>query len=185
MRSSTRRWIVSWSVRPASRGPTPTSGALALATRSRACHTDALALAEQTFPAALRSRVWSGLDAGEGRRVDRYLSDYTARLEGAGEPRALVESNVPLRATDGSGRKAPVALALEDRGGHFESVNPLVAVRYSKDPAQGVSLARSGVGVSVEGVAEDAVGVARGDRLAIADALEDGDFWASPDPGRF
>jgi RHS repeat-associated protein len=147
---------------------------------------DALALGGQAFPGALDDDVWVGLtDLPGGQRVDRYLGDFAARIERPGKSDALVESTVPLRVGGERGDKAPVDLALEDRGGFLESANPIVPVRFHEDPADGVTLERSGVGIALAGAAPAADGEERADRLAVADALTDTDFWASPTPGGF
>jgi RHS repeat-associated protein len=144
---------------------------------------DAIALAKQRFPDVLAGEVWTGLGLQAGQRLDRYLGDFAARIVRSDESRALVESTVPLRTPDDHGQRSPVELALEDRGGFLESGNPIVPVRFSKDPREGVTLERSGVGVRLAG--SSVVGVEESDRLAFADALEDTDFWATPTPAGF
>src|SRR5215218_3712405 len=146
---------------------------------------DALELGGQAFPGALHGRVWTGLGLANGEKVDKYLSEFSARIVRPGRTKAIVESTVPLRAVDEAGDKLPVDLALEDRGGHLRSANPLVGVLFSKDPAQGVRFEHSGVGVSVEGASAEASGVARDDRLAVPAILPDTDFWAAPTSAGF
>jgi RHS repeat-associated protein len=144
----------------------------------------AVDLAGEVFPGALRSDVWAGARLGGGR-VERYLGDFGARIEGPGGVALVVQSTVPLRALNASGEKQPVALALADRGGFFESRNPLVPVRFSKDADEGVTLLGPGVGVRLEGAATGALGRADSDRLVVPGVLVDTDLWAMPVPAGF
>ena len=145
---------------------------------------EALAIATDTFPSAFAD-VWDDPGLAPGDRVERYLDEYSARIERAnGLGHAIVESNVPLLARDETGELRPVELALEDRGSHLASANPIVPVEFSKDARRGVSFARSGLRLALEEPAdpETSKGRRTRDRLFHANAKKDADFFVVPKP---
>jgi len=147
----------------------------------------AIAVDRNHFAQPLRAELPSGgLRLGKGEQVDRYLGRYAARISRpGGKPDAIVESTAPLRSKLGDGTSAPVDLSFKERGGAFVSKNPAVAVEYSRDPQQGVTLAGPDVSVSLAGVPAGAEGREEADRLVVPDAARDTDLWAAPLPNGF
>ncbi|HEX2233119.1 MAG TPA: VCBS repeat-containing protein, partial [Thermoleophilaceae bacterium] len=145
-----------------------------------ASHAEALSLGAR-FADSLRADVWKSVPLRNGEKIERFVGDFGARVSRPeGGPVALVESTVPLQAPEEDGGKAPVELALEDRGGHFEPSHPLVPIRVPKDPEEPVRFEGSGVGMRLSAVRPDAEGVEVADRLAVTDALEDTDLYVTP-----
>ena len=83
-----------------------------------------------------------------------------------------------MRADDEEGVKRPVDLDLVDRGGHFESVNPLARVRFGDRAGAGMLFEDSGVRLVPRG--GDAAASEHGDRLFYPEIATDTDFVAMP-----
>ena len=146
----------------------------------------AIDLGTRTFPSALSDPVSPGLNLGEGEHIDRYLGDFAARIEQPGDqPDTIVESTVPLRATNEQGNKTPLQLELESEGDHFESRNPAVEVLYSKDSSEGATFSAADVSVSFVGAPHGATAREEENRLVLPDAATDTDVWFVPTPGGF
>lgn len=143
-------------------------------------------LGGRTFPDALDDPLWGGLSLSKGEQVEQYLGDFAALIDNPGsEPNTILESTAPLRAPNEDGKEAPVRLALQEVGNHFESRNPAVDITYSKDPVQGVRLEGPRVSVSLSGIRASARGREDAGRLVFPDALTDTDLWMAPIPAGF
>jgi RHS repeat-associated protein len=80
-----------------------------------------------------------------GESITGYPTPYVAQLALPGGERAAVESQLPMVATDSSGKQAPVDLSLTAASGVVEPVNPLVAVTIPRRLSEGLALADHGL----------------------------------------
>lgn len=81
---------------------------------------EAVRLARREFPGKVVARGFEGSRLVSEGRVQRYLGDSAAVVDVPGEATpALVQSTLPLRARDASGRLAPLDLDLVDRAGRL------------------------------------------------------------------
>jgi hypothetical protein len=91
----------------------------------------------------------------------------------------LLESSLPLRSVLGSGRLAPVSLALNASGSDYEPANPLVPVVISKNVAEGASFQ---FGLRVAPVQDEAPEPSEpvGDSIFYPGVAKDTDFMLEP-----
>jgi hypothetical protein len=160
--------------------------------RSRSAHGnaskwEAIELAKQKFPSETVSDVWPELRVRDDERVEGYEGRFSVRVSKKGEDGdAIVESNVPLQAEGRSGTLEPVELALEDKGDHLRSKNPIVGVKLFKQGGR-AEFERTGISVAPADVepaaAVDAETVS--DRVFVANAYSDTDYWIAPTPTGF
>ncbi len=141
------------------------------------------------FPALLDAPAYEPLRLSPGERVVGYPDPHVARLDRGEGERAVLESSIPLVATNAAGVRAPVDLGLIDRGSGFVPVNPLVEVEIPKDLRAGVRLRGSGMGltpVDESGNAlEGAAGVVEGASVFFANSQRDADMVVKPVPAGF
>ena len=117
----------------------------------------------------------------EGARITQYVGEDSAEETLPGGKHALVQSSVPLRSAVGSGQLAPVSLALEEHGGWYVPVNPLLPISISKSAADGVSFP-FGVGVAPAQAREGEGTEVVGDRVVYPGTAPDTDFMVEPLP---
>ena len=136
---------------------------------------------ERHFPARAARRAWTPL-AGISQERVRYLSDRVARIDfGPGERKQLAQSfGVPLRDRDRAGRRAPVSPELREAPGGFESVNPVVDVRYPSRLEEGIEFVEAGVTVAPPAGAGAGEPRRAGDKLFWANARSDSDVLVEP-----
>jgi len=143
----------------------------------------ALAADHDANPGLLDHPLWTRPETQGGHRVARYLSSTNALVDyGAGKPRGVVQSPVPLLATPAGGdHPVPTDFALRKDGSGWTPRNPSVAVRLS-DRAPG------GYGFDDVGVTMRPLGLGDGDsrvlndKLALLNAAPDTDVLAAGIP---
>jgi hypothetical protein len=145
---------------------------------------EALALAEREHGDSLARAPWRPLRLLGGQRVDRHLTDHTARIDrGEGRRASIATSTLPLRIRDRDGAKRPVSLTLERDGSGFTPENPFVDLRLGGAAGDGIALRDLGVHVRPIGIDGDAAGVVRGDKVFYGNAARDTDLVAVALPG--
>lgn len=143
---------------------------------------EALALARREFPRKVAAPAWGLLQKGRGPEVRRYLGDAAALVDVAGERRpAVVQSTLPLRARDRSGRLAPLDLQLAERLGALEPGNALTETRIGMRAQDGLRF-EGGIGVDFGGVAGGVEAQLDGDKAFYADALRSTDQIVAATP---
>jgi hypothetical protein len=106
-------------------------------------------------------------------QVERFLTDYVAVVGADSQPEpsgvivgqedgdydgpTLVDSTVPLRTEDASGREAPIDLGLEHAEGELQPTNPVVDVGIPQELGEGIELPASGIRIELEGAPEGRV----------------------------
>ncbi len=117
--------------------------------------------------------------------VVAFRDDFTAVIDPAGpEDRALVVSTAPMRTDDG---KLP-NLGLESNGALIGVKEPTTVVEFSKDPAEGIEIPQTGVGIAFDEVRTSAPegsivavdGSGSGEAAFYPNALTDTDLIAAP-----
>ncbi len=111
----------------------------------------------------------------------KYLGEGSAEEVLPGGGHALLASSVPLRSSVGSGVLAPVSLGLEERGGVYQPVNPLVPVSIAASAAGGVSLPLEVSVAPVQAAGGEPARVV-GDQVVYPGTAPDTDFMAEPVP---
>lgn len=120
--------------------------------RSRGAYRDqtdeeALSLVREKFAPIISQPLWQP-PIGPGDRVERYVDDNSAIVEGAkGDKPTLLESTIPLRAPDGSGPRERLDLDLDESRDGFEPENAVTEIRLPKDLDDGLALPNSGIEV--------------------------------------
>jgi RHS repeat-associated protein len=144
---------------------------------------EAVEIARDEFEEILLADVSQELPLADGDRIEDRVGPFVLQVDREGVAAdALVESSVPLQAPDEEGTLRRVELALDDRGDYLESKNPIVPVRYSKDPREGVLFEQSGfrvMPVGTPGLA-DAEVTEIADKPFFANVATDSDMWFTP-----
>jgi RHS repeat-associated protein len=140
---------------------------------------ESVALARRTFGIARPDWTTPGSN-GEGK-ITKYLGENRAVEVTKSGKKLLVSSTVPLRSAVGSGRLAPVSLALDRHGNIFAPSNPLVPASISKTPAGGVSLPL-GISFAPSQAAAPQSSVVVGDSVVYPGTATDTDFMVEPTP---
>jgi hypothetical protein len=143
--------------------------------------TRALTLARRHFDDFIDVPAWDPLGVRSSAQVERFVGDYGAILVTPTGRRVAVESTMPVRSDEATGRKAPVDLTLEDTGDALEPANPLIGVELPKDLADGVAF-EGGFSLDVGGGDAAAAKVVE-DKAFYANALNDTDVILQPVPG--
>jgi hypothetical protein len=146
-----------------STSPEPSPGEIS---ESQTAFTDisdaaAIDLARQEFADILHADFIPELELDPGQEVDEYLGQFAARIISDGEddaylsadgpnPNLLVESTIPLRATE-EGDLRPLDSDLEQVGDHFEADNPIVNSEISTQIDEGVELPSAELTVAPQG----------------------------------
>jgi sugar lactone lactonase YvrE len=95
----------------------------------------------------------------------------------------LVESSVPLRVEDESGRDAPVDLSLEEADGEVRPSNPLVATSLPTELHEGIELAEGAVTIGFpEAAPERAPSIVDEDSAFYPSVRKDTDLLVTPNP---
>ncbi len=94
----------------------------------------------------------------------------------------LLESAVPLRAQDESGKVNPIDLSLESSEGELQSANPLVEVGIPFQLGDGISLPETGVEIDLPGVLDRSVSMTEDATALYPNVAEDSDFVVAPTP---
>lgn len=144
-------------------------------------HEAAGTLAEE-FGGALESLDWTGTRLAQDGSYDKFLSDYVARVTIDGR-RQLVESTVPLRAPDDSGKLAPVDLSLDATSSGFAPANPITELTLPTDLGDGIRVGEGAAALRI--TPADAAGASHAvkvdDNAALyANTSTDTDFVAAP-----
>lgn len=148
--------------------------------RSRTAHAGggadaAIRLARRSFAEVFDHPLWSKPTPRAGERVTRYVGTSGYMVEGADGRQSLVESALPVRATDASGKRALIDTELRAEGAELVPVNSPARTRIARRLAGGVSLERAGVRMHLEGArAVDATVL--DDKAIFTNALIDSDF---------
>lgn len=147
-----------------------------------ASRSEAVAIARAKFEDLIEAPVWRTADVGNGRGIERYLGDHAAQVDlGPGKEVGLVETTNPLRTLDADGRKVPIDLTLEDRGGTLAPATPQVALSIDEQARDGIAFDQAGVTVRVADA--DASAQIVEDKAFFANALRDTDLVVMPTPG--
>jgi RHS repeat-associated protein len=94
----------------------------------------------------LREPAWSPPQPGPLERMGRHRGDSAVLVERAGEEQAAIAvSSTPLVSDAGSGREAPVDLALEASGAAFGPRNPVIDTRLPRRLEEGVEFVDDGI----------------------------------------
>jgi hypothetical protein len=137
----------------------------------------ALQVAAREDPALFTAQPTRTLDPPAGSTVERYLDDYSARIDVAGQgPDAIAYSTTPLR-VEQDGVKRAVDLRLVDRGAAIEPKTPLVQLSFPGVLGQGITIAEN---IRMRVVGADPAAEARiaGQQVFYANALTDADVFA-------
>lgn len=86
-------------------------------------------------------------------QLTRPLGEEGAAVQSEGDSQ-LLETTVPVRAEDESGDLHKVDLSLVREGDAFEAANPLVDLKVSASPIEGLELGSEGLGIAQMGIAE-------------------------------
>jgi len=127
--------------------------------------------------------LWTRPENQRGLRVARYLSPTNALVDyGAGKPRGVVQSPVPLLATPSGGdHPVPTDFALRKDGSGWTPRNPSVAVRLSDRAPGGYRFDDVGVTMRPLGLGDGDSRVLN-DKLALLNAAPDTDVLAAGIP---
>jgi hypothetical protein len=142
---------------------------------------EAVGLAKRELADELLIPVWHDLRLRSGEKLERYTGTNSAMVSDAKGREAVVQSSVPMLATDERGRERPVELALRDAGDSLEPDNPIVATRFPKDPRKAVELGDDGLGFRFVDPSGDTDPVVSTDgRAAFTNIATDTDMWLKP-----
>ncbi|HET7484173.1 MAG TPA: NHL repeat-containing protein [Solirubrobacterales bacterium] len=122
---------------------------------------EALELLEQTFGPVLQAAAGPFAEL----EVKEFLSNNVAVIAPGSQPESeegepqgqttLLDSTIPLRAPNESGEEEQVDLGLQSNGGALEAENGLVEAALPTELGEGVELPEAGVGIEVEGAAQE------------------------------
>jgi RHS repeat-associated protein len=125
--------------------------------------------------------AYRALNLREGETFDRFVSDHTAQVT-RGDRRALVVSNVPLRAKDAEGKEGRVDLGLDAKADDYRLDNALVPLRLPRRLSDGVEFLDDGLTVDIAAT-RAGVSVERvGDTLVYPNSAGDVDAVLKPNP---
>lgn len=135
----------------------------------------------RTFGGLLHERAWTPGRTRQGVRIAGFTSDHTAQVRVGGR-KALLVSNIPMRAGRRGTRAARVDTRLSEHGRHYAPRNPLVPLTLPKRLAAGIRVPGLGLGVKPAGVAgRGARGrLLRGRYVFYAGVARSTDFLAIP-----
>lgn len=129
--------------------------------------------------------------------VDHFLSDNAAVIDAGDQPEAsgvvigegdyhgpaLLESTVPLRTEDQSGKEATVDLGLEHAEGEIQPATPLVEVGIPSELGEGIQLPESEVEIALAGAPEERAPSIVGQTVAVyPEVAEDTSLAVAPSP---
>jgi hypothetical protein len=129
--------------------------------------------------------------------VDHFLSDNAAVIDAGDQPEAsgvvigdgdyagpaLLESTVPLRTEDQSGKEATVDLGLEHAEGEIQPADPLVEVGIPSELGEGIELTQSKVGITLAGAPQERAPSIVDQTVAVfPEVAEDTSFAVAPSP---
>lgn len=104
-------------------------------------------VANEHFDSILDDGSSTGPDLKPDQKIIKYQSDTTA-IVSDGDDRAILQSTLPMRATDDEdGKTRPVSLDLEDHAGFVSPENPLADIRIGDELGDGVSFPDIGVSI--------------------------------------
>lgn len=137
----------------------------------------ALELALEKF-APLRRRGQGAPELSRGAKIVGFANDRTAQIR-SGKRRGLLVSTLPLRHEQG-GRKVPVEIGLERRGGGWAPRSPLVPTTFGNRISDGFSLSELVTVIPSTAPGRSGVSAQRlgRDRLFFAAIARDSDFVA-------
>ncbi|MBJ7331841.1 MAG: hypothetical protein JHC95_18240 [Solirubrobacteraceae bacterium] len=164
----------------------------------------AVRLAQREFPAFARRPAWSPPSLGKGERITSYPAQNTMRIERdpvddrdpskdrrvhstESRPRAaLVESSLPLVASNGpGGKRAPIDLELVETAQGMRPRNAAEVVTIPKALTEPVRFGERGLAVRLPGHGRSVQGVSESDKVFYADALTDTDVFTEALPTGF
>ncbi|MGE5282568.1 MAG: hypothetical protein ACM3N0_09675, partial [Chloroflexota bacterium] len=131
----------------------------------------------------------AGLNADPARfltdaALDQPLGEFGARITDAGGKTEMIESSVPVRAEDASGKLKKVDLELEGDSEGFEPQNPLTGLRIGRAVGKGVEVGERGLSVTQAGSNEGSVGRAFGNKnVFFPEVATDADLLVAPTSG--
>lgn len=131
--------------------------------------------ARTKFPALIGPWPARWRPLGEKDALRRYLSDNAAVVETAGDRTAVVESLVPLRGKQPDGHRAPVDLALAERGNALAPKSSATEVRLPKDADGALTFPGSSFAVRLAHAQHSVADLTYG-KAFYANALEDTDL---------
>jgi hypothetical protein len=129
--------------------------------------------------------------------VDHFLSDNAAVIDAGDQPEAsgvvigegeyhgpaLLESTVPLRTEDQSGKEATVDLGLEHAEGEIQPATPLVEVGIPSELGEGIQLPQSEVEIALAGAPQERAPSIVGQTVAVyPEVAEDTSLAVAPSP---
>jgi hypothetical protein len=129
--------------------------------------------------------------------VDHFLSDNTAVIDAGDQPEtsgvmigegeyhgpALLESTVPLRTEDQSGKEATVDLGLEHAEGEIQPTTPLVEVGIPSELGEGIQLPESEVEIALAGAPHERAPSIVGQTVAVyPEVAQDTSLAVAPSP---
>ncbi len=129
--------------------------------------------------------------------VDHFLSDNAAVIDAGDQPEAsgvvigegeyhgpaLLESTVPLRTEDQSGKEATVDLGLEHAEGEVQPATPLVEVGIPSELGEGIQLPQSEVEIALAGAPQERAPSIVGQTVAVyPEVAEDTSLAVAPSP---
>ena len=153
--------------------------------RSTSAYTDLSAAEAEHLLASRFTEALEAIDSDPARSlsdstVDRVLAPTAATVTEDGQT-ALLDSTVPVRAVDASGRMSKVDLTLQQVPGGFEPENPLVPLSVPPRADEGIEIGPAGLGVTQAGAQDSSVGRRfEGDNVFYPEVQPDTDFLISP-----
>lgn len=141
----------------------------------------ALAVAARQDPSLFAASSTRILDPPGGATVERYLDDFSARIDIPGQgPDVIAKSTTPVRVEE-NGVKRAVDLKLVDVGDAIEPKTPVVALSFADTLGGGITIAEN-IRMRIVGADRSAVATIAGQQVFYANALKDADVFAMPLP---
>ncbi|MGE5527334.1 MAG: DUF6531 domain-containing protein [Methanosarcina sp.] len=116
--------------------------------------TEEASLLEESFASQLQEISADPSRLLEAAELDQILSPTEALASVEGEP-VLIDSSVPLRASDSEGKLSKVDLALEETQQGYSPANPLVDIQLPRSSAGEIGIGDEGLALRLQGASPE------------------------------
>jgi hypothetical protein len=142
----------------------------------------ALSIAIRAFRKDILADVSPQVPLRQGEHLD-LVGVHGGKVVDSSGTTAVLESATPLQTDDGHGNLTPVDLNLVDHGSGIATRNAPLPVQVARDASDGVSFARSGLGVGLAQAAGSSSPSLVAGKAFFANVATNTDSWVSPTPG--